>query len=193
MASIMSKWISQMSWTSIDAIGRRSPMMSVAFPALVAILVGFVWSIESNAQQVPEEEPITAEDREHWSFRPLTRPAVAAVKNTAWPRNAIDCFILTKIKKAGLRPMPATDRITLLRRVTFDLTGLPPTPAEIDAFLNDASANAYEQLVCSAPRHTENVGRCTGLIWRGSPRPTASSTIIYGRMRGGIATGSSTP
>jgi hypothetical protein len=143
----MSKWISPMSWTSIDAIGRRSPMMSVAFPAIVAILVGFVGSIESDAQQVPEEEPITAEDREHWSFRPLTRPAVTAVKNTAWPRNAIDCFILTKIEKAGLRPMPATDRVTLLRRVTFDLTGLPPTPAEIDAFLNNASADAYEQLV----------------------------------------------
>ena len=70
-----------------------------------------------------------------------------AVKDAAWPRNAIDRFILARLEAEGLKPSPEADRTTLIRRVTLDLTGLPPTPAEVDAFLDERSPDAYEKLV----------------------------------------------
>lgn len=88
-----------------------------------------------------------AEYRQHWSFRKIERPALPAVKNTAWSRNAIDRFILARLEAAGLKPSAEADRTTLIRRVTLDLTGLPPTPAEVDEFLADQRPDAYERLV----------------------------------------------
>jgi hypothetical protein len=82
-----------------------------------------------------------------WSFVPPKRPPVPEVKDHAWPRNPIDNFVLARLEAEGLKPSPETDRATLLRRVYFDLTGLPPTPAEIDAFLADHSPDAYEKRV----------------------------------------------
>src|SRR4051812_29191723 len=76
------------------------------------------------------------------AFPPLARPAVPTVKDTTWARNPVDRFILAKLEEAGLRPTPPADRQTLLRRVTFDLTGLAPTPAEREAFLADTSPDA---------------------------------------------------
>src|SRR5262245_32757780 len=78
-----------------------------------------------------------------WAYRAPTRPELPAVKDRAWLRNPIDAFILAKLEAAGLRPAPEADRATLLRRVTFDLTGLPPTPEEMDAFVADRSPDAY--------------------------------------------------
>jgi mono/diheme cytochrome c family protein len=83
-----------------------------------------------------------AKFEEHWAYQPVKRPAVP--KGEA---NPIDAFIRSKLAEKGMKPSPEADRTTLIRRVTFDLTGLPPTPAEVDAFLNDKSANAYEKLV----------------------------------------------
>jgi hypothetical protein len=83
----------------------------------------------------------------HWSFAPPIRPELPAVKNDSWARTPIDRFILARLEKEGLNPSPETDKATLLRRVTFDLTGLPPTPSELKAFLSDTSANAYEKVV----------------------------------------------
>ncbi|MCC2669422.1 MAG: Protein of unknown function (DUF1553)/Protein of unknown function (DUF1549)/Planctomycete, partial [Armatimonadetes bacterium] len=83
----------------------------------------------------------------HWSFQPLQRPALPAVKRKEWPQSPIDYFTLAKLEAKGLAPAPAADRRTLLRRVTFDMTGLPPTPAEIDAFVNDRTPNAYQKVV----------------------------------------------
>lgn len=106
----------------------------------------------------PREKSITAEQRDHWAFHPLTRPPVPSVQNTAWPRNAIDRFVLHRIEKAKLTPAQEADRATLIRRVTFDLTGLPPKPDEINTFVNDPSANAYEKLVdrlLSSPEYGE--------------------------------------
>ena len=77
-----------------------------------------------------------AED-DWWSLRPLIRPAVPRVKNKAWVRTPIDAFVLAALEAKGLHPSPPADKATLLRRVTFDLIGLPPTPEEIDAFLGD--------------------------------------------------------
>src|SRR5438445_5555678 len=77
--------------------------------------------------------------QKHWSLIPPQRRALPAVRNAAWCRNPIDHFVLARLEQAGLNPAPESDRITLLRRVSLDLTGLPPTPAEVDAFLADMS------------------------------------------------------
>ncbi len=85
--------------------------------------------------------------KEHWAYKaPVLSPA-PPVKNAAWPRNPIDRFILAKLEAKGLEPAPAADRNTLIRRVALDLTGLPPTPAELEAYLKDATPSAYEHMV----------------------------------------------
>src|SRR5688572_33050479 len=78
-----------------------------------------------------------AEWKPHWSFIPPQRPPLPEIKNKRWPHNPIDRFILARLEKEGLRASVEADKPTLLRRVTFDLTGLPPTLAELDAFLAD--------------------------------------------------------
>lgn len=104
-------------------------------------------AITPASQASISEPPIVAADREHWSFRPLVRPIVPTVQNPTWTQNAIDNFILAEIETAGLNPAPQADRATLLRRVTFDLTGLPPNLEEQEAFLADKSDGAYERVV----------------------------------------------
>ena len=88
-----------------------------------------------------------AEWKGHWSHQRPEDPAVPSVQARGWVRNGIDAFILSRLEKEGLKPSPEADRRTLLRRVTLDLTGLPPTVDEVDAFLADASGEAYEKLV----------------------------------------------
>jgi len=82
-----------------------------------------------------------------WSFRPPRQHSAPHVQNKAWPHHDLDRFVLAKLEQAGLQPTGDANRYTLLRRVTFDLTGLPPTPAEIQAFLDDTSAEAFEKVV----------------------------------------------
>ena len=96
----------------------------------------------------------------HWAFVPPKRPEVPAVKDGSWARNHIDRFVLAKLESQGLHPSPEADKATVLRRVTFDLTGLPPTPEELKAFLADRSPNAYEKVVdrlLSSPRYGERM------------------------------------
>ncbi len=88
-----------------------------------------------------------AEYKPHWSLIPPEMPELPHVDRPEWPENGIDYFILRRLQQEGLMPQPKADRETLIRRVTFDLTGLPPTIAEIDAFLADKSADAYENVV----------------------------------------------
>ena len=88
-----------------------------------------------------------AEYQLHWSFVPAKRPVVPRVSDADWPRNNIDRFVLSKLEREGLKPAAEATRETLIRRVAFDLTGLPPTIAEIDGFLADNSARAYERMV----------------------------------------------
>src|SRR5438094_725806 len=83
----------------------------------------------------------------HWAFVAPKRPALPAGKDTAWPRNPIDRFILARLEQEGLRPSPEADRRTLIRRVSLDLTGLPPTVEEVEAFLADRKPGAYERVV----------------------------------------------
>ena len=88
-----------------------------------------------------------AKKRNHWAFKTPGRPTVPEVKNKKWPRNPIDNFILAQLEKEKLKPSPEADRVTLIRRLTLDLTGLPPTIMEVDAFLADKTPGAYERLV----------------------------------------------
>jgi Protein of unknown function (DUF1553)/Protein of unknown function (DUF1549)/Concanavalin A-like lectin/glucanases superfamily/Planctomycete cytochrome C len=83
----------------------------------------------------------------HWAFMPPKRPEVPQVADAAWVRNPIDSFVLHRLEQEGMRPSPEADRATLLRRVTLDLIGKPPTPADLDAFLADKSPSAYEKVV----------------------------------------------
>ena len=139
-------------------------------------------------------KPITAEDRAHWAFVPPRRPEVPKVKETTWPTNPIDAFVLEKLEETKLAHAVEADRATLLRRLSFDLIGLPPTPEEIDAFLADRSPNAYEKQVdrlLDSPQHGEP-GRSIGSTWRVTPTPTASNSIRRGPTPGAIAIGSST-
>ncbi len=101
-------------------------------------------------------------DPNHWAFQPPADVAVPAVKDLAWPQSVMDRFILAKIEEAGLSPAARADKRTLIRRVTFDLTGLPPTPAEIDAYLADESNDAFARVVdrlLESPRYGERWGR----------------------------------
>jgi hypothetical protein len=100
--------------------------------------------------------------QQHWAFIPPTRAPMPKVKLTRWPRNPIDAFILAKVEQAGLKPSPEADRYTLVRRVYLDLIGLPPTPEEADAFVNDRRPDAYERLVdklLTSPHYGERWAR----------------------------------
>ncbi len=98
----------------------------------------------------------------HWAFIPPRRPSLPKVKDTKWPQNAIDRFTLARMENAGVRPAAPAERFTLVRRLYLDLTGLPPTPAEADAFASDHRPDAYERLVdrlLQSPRYGERWAR----------------------------------
>jgi hypothetical protein len=98
----------------------------------------------------------------HWSFVPPQRPELPSVKNEAWTANPIDRFVLARIEAAGLQPSPESSREKLIRRVALDLTGLPPTPEEIEAFLADSSQEAYQRMVdryLASPAYGEHLAR----------------------------------
>ena len=100
--------------------------------------------------------------QEHWAYQAPVQARPPAVRNTLWPRNDIDRFILARLEAKGLAPAPEADRRTLIRRVALDLTGLPPTPAELDVYLNDQSASAYEHMVdryLASPHYGEERAR----------------------------------
>jgi hypothetical protein len=96
----------------------------------------------------------------HWSFIAPKRPPLPAVADRSWPSNPIDAFVLARLEREGLHPSPEADRPTLIRRVSLDLTGLPPTPAELEAFLGDTSHQAWEHVVdrlLASPRYAERM------------------------------------
>ena len=99
---------------------------------------------------------------EHWSFAPPVRTQPPSVRQAQWVFNPIDAFILARVEQAGLAPAPEADRETLIRRATLDLTGLPPTLGEIDAFLSDQEPGAYERVLdrlLKSPRYGEHMTR----------------------------------
>jgi Protein of unknown function (DUF1553)/Protein of unknown function (DUF1549)/Planctomycete cytochrome C len=109
-----------------------------------------------------KEKPVTAEHRAYWAFQPLASHAPPEVTQAGWAKTAIDRFVLARLEREGLAPVGPADKRTLLRRVTLGLTGLPPTPDEVDAFLADTSADALEKVVdrlLASPRYGEAWGR----------------------------------
>jgi mono/diheme cytochrome c family protein len=102
------------------------------------------------------------EARAFWAFQPVKSPSSPDVADTRWPRSPIDRFVLARLEAAGLHPAPPADRQTLIRRATLDLIGLPPTPEEVEAFVRDPAANAFDRVVdrlLASPHHGERWGR----------------------------------
>jgi cytochrome c553 len=129
-------------------------------PGLSAEQVGILRAWIDQGARWPESANDSAS--RHWAYQPLKNPPVPAVKQRDWVQTPIDAFVLAKLEAKGLTPSPPADRRTLLRRLTFDLIGLPPTPAEIDAFLADKSPDAYEKVVerlLASPHYGERWAR----------------------------------
>jgi len=102
------------------------------------------------------------ERRDHWAFKPIKNPPIPEVQDTNWVANPVDSFILARLEKENMKPSPAADKRTLIRRATYDLTGLPPTPDEVQAFVDDHSPDAYPKLVdrlLATPEYGERWGR----------------------------------
>jgi hypothetical protein len=96
--------------------------------------------------------------RRHWAFQPIKKAVPPGVKDSAWVRTPVDAFVLAKLESRGWKPAPPAERHDLIRRVTFDLTGLPPTPEEVESFVADTSSDAYEKVVdrlLASPRYGE--------------------------------------
>ena len=125
--SILTRWVQEgLPWGTQPAAGSPAPAPTASGPA--------------SARSI-------AAARREWSHQPVLHPAVPTVKDRGWVRNPIDAFILARLEAQRLHPASEADRVTLIRRLTYDLTGLPPTPEEVDAFLADRSPGAYERLV----------------------------------------------
>jgi hypothetical protein len=158
----------------IEAVRYKNPDLQMPpggplAPAEVAALEKWVrlGAPDPRTEQVHGDAPKPAgmsieAGRDFWSFKPVASPTVPEVQRRDWARTPIDAFVLARLEARGLEPAPAADKRALIRRVTFDLTGLPPTPEEIDAFLADAAPDAFEKLVerlMSAPGYGVRWGR----------------------------------
>ena len=122
---------------------------------------GAAWGAASAPIKAPEYV-ITAEQRGFWAFQPVKKAHPPLVRNKTWAETPIDQFVLAKLEHEGLIPAGPADRRALIRRVNFDLTGLPPTPEEVDAFLRDTTPAAYAKVVdrlLASPRYGERWGR----------------------------------
>jgi hypothetical protein len=152
--------------------GRKMPPQGKLPRTQIEILerwvrMGLPWTPKAPGTEASPEPhhgppPVNAETRNFWSFRPVHRPAVPKVKNTGWVTGPIDAFVLARLEAAGLAPAPPASKTALLRRVFYDLIGLPPTPADVKAFLDDPSPRAYEKVVdrlLASPQYGERWGR----------------------------------
>jgi hypothetical protein len=142
------------------ALDRMTTVMKVNRTLAAALVAGAAMASSGRAESARDE--FDPQDRAHWAFQPVTRPAPPPVKHTAWVRNPIDAFIVAALEARGIEPGPSADRITLIRRAYLDLIGLPPTPAEVDAFLADKSPKAFEKVVerlLASPHYGERWAR----------------------------------
>lgn len=137
--------------------------MPIGKPPLTAPQVAIIRSWIDQGAVWPEPAAATkASLKQHWAFIKPLRPTLPPVKRAGWVRNPLDHFILARLEQHGLSPSPEATRATLLRRVSLDLTGLPPSPEEVDAFIADQSPNAYEKVVdrlLASPHYGERWGR----------------------------------
>lgn len=125
---------------------------------------------------------ISPAQKRFWSFQPVTRPTPPPVRNAAWVQTPVDRFVLARLEARGLAPAPPADRRTLIRRATFDLTGLPPTPAETDSFLRDKSPQAFARVVdrlLASPRY----GECWARHWLDVARYADTKGYVFNEDR----------
>jgi mono/diheme cytochrome c family protein len=158
LALVPGKATDSLLWKAVAGSGEismppgKSKLTAEEIKLLAAwIDAGALWP-ESVEAKTKSSEP------SWWSFRKPVRPPVPIVKNTAWVRNPVDAFIMAKLEEKNLTPAPPADKLTLVRQAYFDLTGLPPTPEQVDAFIADNSPDAYERLIdrlLSSPRYGE--------------------------------------
>ena len=154
------------------AISYRDPVLKMPPSGKLpdAVIADFRQWIEQGAHDPRTEAPGAPQPaainweraRLHWAFQPCKPVASPRPRNIAWPRSPIDTFLLARLEEAGLSPAAPADRRTLLRRVTFDLTGLPPSPGEIEAFLKDTSPGAFDKVVdrlLASPHYGERWAR----------------------------------
>jgi len=145
-------------------LAQERPQMPYGGPPLSNRQIAIIrqW-IDAGAPGPDDTTPIAAaKPARHWAYVKPARPPVPEVKDAAWCRNPIDNFILQKLEKDGLKPSPEADKAILIRRVYLDLTGLPPSPREVDAFVADQSADAYEKVVdrlLASPHYGERWAR----------------------------------
>jgi mono/diheme cytochrome c family protein len=139
---------------AINYDGLEMPPTGKLDDAQVAVLTRWVamgapWPAADRDRPRPATgaAKITDADRAFWAFRPLSSPAAPVANSDAWSRNPIDRFVFEKLREQGLAPAPEADRRTLIRRASFDLLGLPPSPEEVEAFVADPSPTAYEALI----------------------------------------------
>ncbi|HJT76110.1 MAG TPA: DUF1549 domain-containing protein, partial [Gemmataceae bacterium] len=161
-----SRLIDAVRYTDVDL---RMPPRGKLPPQAVADLTAWVrsgapWPAEAGKATVAVVHAfdLQARKRQHWAWQPVRPQPPPAVRDTAWPRSPVDRFILAKLEAKGLHPAPPADRRTLLRRVCFDLTGLPPKPEQVEAFARDDAPDAYEKVVdrlLASPQYGERWGR----------------------------------
>lgn len=138
-------------------------MKPATVPLLSLVLAGWLLptgSLPGAVDSVPEAR--LGDRQDHWAFQPVTRPEPPSTTDAAWSRGPIDRFVLANLEREGLRPAPEADRLTWLRRVSFDLTGLPPSVEAVDEFLADQRLGAYERVVetlLASPRYGERWGQ----------------------------------
>jgi hypothetical protein len=145
--------------------GEMPPGEKKLAPAEIQTIEQWLAQGAATARDEPpgsESDPISLEEREFWAFQPLRRPKVPAVEPADGARSPFDAYLIAALRQQGLRFSPEADRLTLVKRVYFDLLGLPPTPEQVEAFLTDPSIDAYERLVdraLASPHYGERWGR----------------------------------
>ena len=162
-----------------DAPGSPMPMTGTLSPDQVEMIR--VW-LDQGAPWTEAIDGTGAVAKKHWAYVMPVRPDLPKVKDMAWVRNNIDRFVLARLEKEGLQPSPEASRETLIRRVTLDLIGLPPTPEDVDAFVEDRRPLAYERLVdrlISSPRYGERWAR----PWLDLARYADTDGYIHDRRR----------
>ena len=156
--------------------------MPPKFKLADSVIADFEQWIATGAVYPASTQPIDlmAKAKQHWAFHPPKVHALPVVKNTAWPRTEIDHFVLAKLEENNLSPAKEADRRTLIRRLSFDLVGLPPTADEVDTFVNSTDPDAYVQLVdrfLASPHYGERWGR----HWLDVARYADTKGYVYGR------------
>jgi mono/diheme cytochrome c family protein len=139
----------------------KMPKKDKLKPEAVAVLADWI-KAGAPWPKDPTKAPDDQAWKRHWAFQPVKDAPVPLVKNADWPRTPLDRFVLSRLESKGLTPSPEADRRTLIRRLSFDLIGLPPTPAQMEDFLGDQRADAYERLVdrlLASPHYGERWGR----------------------------------